>query len=50
MLNGTSTEKGQFVPTAGRGKPAQLDNDGQQDTMHTILRFRGIEEVILSLE
>jgi len=29
-----STQKGQFEPTAGGGKPAQEAKDGQQDIMH----------------
>jgi len=30
VFNDTSTHKGQFVPTAGGGKPARSANDGQQ--------------------
>ena len=37
-FNGTSTQKGQFVPTAGKptgeGKTAQSAKDGQRDTTH----------------
>jgi len=38
LFNGTSTQKGQFVPTVG-GKPAQSAKDGQRDTMHITLRY-----------
>jgi len=39
LFNGTSTQKGKFVPTAGGGKPAQSAKDGQRDTMHITLRY-----------
>jgi len=38
LLNGTSTQKGQFVPTAG-SETAQSAKDGQRDTMHITLRY-----------
>jgi len=48
LLNGTLTQKGQFVPTAGEGKllsrPTEIQQkqsakDGQRDTMHITLRY-----------
>jgi len=40
VFNGTSTQKGQFVPTACMGgKPAQSAKDGLRDTMHITLRY-----------
>jgi len=39
LFNGTSTQKGHFVPTAGGGKLAQSAKDGQQDAMHIALRY-----------
>jgi len=38
LFNGTSIQKGQVVPTAGR-KLAQSTKDGQRDTMHITLRY-----------
>jgi len=35
LFNGTSTQKGQFVPTVGRGKLALAAKDSQRDTMHS---------------
>jgi len=32
-------KKGQFVPTAGGGKPAQSAKDDQRDTMHITLSY-----------
>jgi len=37
LFNGTSTQKGQFVPTSGEGN--RLSQDGQRDTMHITLRY-----------
>jgi len=39
LFNGTSAQKGKFVPTAGGEKPAQSAKDGQRDTMHITLRY-----------
>jgi len=38
-FNGMSTQKGQFVPTAGEGNRLSLAKDGQRDTMHNTLRY-----------
>jgi len=38
-LNGTSAQKGQFVPNCRGGQPAQGAKDGQRDTMHNTLRY-----------
>jgi len=38
LFNGTSTQKGQFVPTAGAGI-RQSAKDGQRDTMHNNLSY-----------
>jgi len=35
LFNGTLTQKGQFVPTAGEWKLAQAAKNGQEDTMLT---------------
>jgi len=39
VFNGTSTQKGQFVPTAGAGnRHSRSAKDGQRDTMHITLK------------
>jgi len=38
VLNGASTHKGQFVPTAAEGTGSG-GYDGQRDTMHNTLRY-----------
>jgi len=38
LFDGTSTQKRQFVPTAGGGKLDQAAKDDQRDTMHNNLR------------
>jgi len=39
LFNGTSTQKGQFVPIAREGTGSVGFKDGQRDTMHIILRY-----------
>jgi len=43
LFNGTSTQKGQFVPTAGKGN-AQAAKDGQRDTMHNIIHDNNVTQ------
>jgi len=49
LLNGTSTQKGQFVPTAEGRTPAQSAKDGQRDTMLTSLALEKHRTVCVAL-
>jgi len=39
LFNGTSTQKGQFEPTAGKGIRLKSAKDGERDTMHKTSRY-----------
>jgi len=39
LLNGTSTQRGQFVPTVGGGKLPQSAKDGKRATTQIFLRY-----------